>query len=146
MNDRFSIPYSSVNYVDHLGERKTLYRPVIDLLIFHHQMCSRVLECYFDTGADFTIFPGNIARTYLGLDESEIQKGIPMKIIGVGGIEKIVYGQKCKIVHSHFQFEDTIYFLDEESHPLLGRIGFMNHFKYFTLDEVEKKLVMEFDH
>ena len=61
--------------------------------------------------------------------------------MGVGGIQTTGYGHKCNILHPEFELKDImIYFVKNQSYPLLGRVGFMDQFKKIIFNEDTKIL------
>ncbi len=90
---------------------------------------------------DLYLFPAEYAYTFLGFSKSALKHGKKLPLLGIGGVSKIAYGVTCNIQHPEFSIKDVyIYFLENQPFPLLGRVGFMDRFKYINFNEAEKEM------
>ncbi len=122
------------------GRDVVVYVPIIDLVLHSTHMYTSKISCYLDTGAHYNIFPSEIATSFFGKSEKSLRRGIELPILGIGGYTTTAYGFNVEIIHPYFKFTDEIYFLDNQSFPLLGRKGFMDHFDKIIFNEKERKL------
>ncbi|KKT84106.1 MAG: hypothetical protein UW82_C0027G0003 [candidate division WWE3 bacterium GW2011_GWC2_44_9] len=134
------IDYRLDRFVDKLGREALVYVPIIDLVLHANHKYSPGLACYLDTGAHYNVFPEEVALASFGMSQKSISKGLELPILGVGGCSATAYGFDVEIIHPYFKFMSKIYFLKNQPFPLLGRVGFMDHFDKITLNEKDKKL------
>lgn len=139
------IAYTPKEIVDPATDKRTfLYIPTVDLvLIGPNRQPSVGIRCLLDTGADYNVFPAEYALCYLGLTEKKLERGIKLKLLGIGGVQRTAYGHKIKMVHPEFSIQTVIYFLENQAMPLLGRRGFMDKFEKIVLNEEMRTLELE---
>lgn len=120
----------------------TVYLPLLDIVVMCKHKVSKPIRCYIDTGATLNVFPKDFALAFFGFSEKSLKKDAHViSITGVGGIQVEGYGHKCTIHALDFTIESVyIYFVENQSMPLLGRYGFMNKFKKIIFDEEKKTL------
>ena len=89
------------------------------------------VEAKLDTGASFSIFARALGED-LGLD---IEKGQSTQIATVTG-SFIAYGHNITLSVFDFSFDSMVYFAasDSFSRNVLGRQGFLNHFRLAVID------------
>ena len=136
------VEYTKWPYENPVSKDRTyIFVPIIEVLLVGNHKVGRHIKSYLDTGAAFNIFPAEYAISLLGFTESTLRKGISLPILGVGGMKTVGYGHKCSIQHPDFSLKDVmVYFVKEQSYPLLGRVGFMDQFKKIIFNEDTKIL------
>lgn len=122
-------------------KRTYIFVPIIEILLVGNHKVGKTIRSYLDTGAMFNVFPEEYALTFLGYSKKSLEKGDPLEILGVGGIKTKGFGHECSIQHPEFSIKDImIYFVEDQPYPLLGRTGFMDHFKKIIFNEESKVL------
>ena len=136
-----------INYKEDVFEPKgsgvqiTVNLPIISLLVAFKHQSGPYIPCYLDSGATINLFPKDYAITYLGFSEKTLNSGRESNVLGIGGVRKLAFGHLCTLHHPNFRLENTwIYFMEDQTIPLLGRLGFMNRFDSIVFNEKEKKL------
>ena len=140
----FSVDYEPKEIIDPItGKTIINYLPLIDILISGSSHRIRKVTCLIDSGADYNVFPTEIAFQYLGMSQRSFQKGKELLLSGIGnlGLDKPAYGHKVVFQHPHFKFDTWAFFVDNQYPPLLGRRGFIDRFTKIIFDELNKKLV-----
>ena len=133
-------PYSQ--YVGPNGE--TIKRPTIAIWLKHSNKIINV-EAVIDSGADFNIFPIEIAG-YLDIKLANRQK---MSFQGAGSNPFTVYQSPSKITHMlrqggfrPIQWDSTVYFAELQLAILLGNIGFLDQLSV-TLNGKKGEITVE---
>lgn len=118
-------------------------RPIIQIFLnYKHGKIFGPLECLLDSGADFNVFPSDIAQT-LGIN---LKRGMVKITEGVGRHRIKTYRHfGIKIYIEGHSFETSIDFSEEVTVPLLGQQGFFDKIKSikFTRDKEEFLLEMK---
>lgn len=124
------------------GKDKIVWWPVVDVILLCNHRVGKPVRCIFDTGSVNNIFPLEYATVFLGFSEETVKsRGKEIDILGVSGAKSKGYGHLCAIHHPDFKLENvSVYFVENQPCPLLGRIGFMDHFEEIILNEKEKTL------
>jgi len=136
--------FSTIPILDSSGKKviKVLMRPILRArLCFNHKMTITPVNCIIDTGADINLFPSSWAVS-IGI---KIIEGKKSPIRGIGGIIISGYEHSFKlfIVNSKISFDTSAIFSYEQTIPLLGMRGFIDHFKRVTLDIEEDVFKLE---
>ena len=105
---------------------------------------SLIFPSIVDSGADYCIFPANIAED-VGLD---IEKGKKLPMHGIGG-EEFIYFHKLKVFvdieDATWQFDCPVGFsrgMSPKGVGYLGRSGFFDLFKMVSFMEEDHKVVL----
>ncbi|MEK7610998.1 MAG: aspartyl protease family protein [Patescibacteria group bacterium] len=124
------------------GQEAIYYSPKVAIVIWCNHLSTGPIRCLIDTGATFNVFPAEVALAYLGFSKkSLVKKCRKINFGGIGGIIREAYGHLCTIHTPDFRFNNVyIYFMDNQPYPLLGRVGFMDHFDKIVIDETRKNL------
>src|SRR3989344_7774697 len=114
------------------GKTVEILRPKIPVRLSANFNTSKVLiDCLFDTGSDRNLFPADWGRS-LGL---KIEKGKKVKIGGIGGKEINAYTHTVALYVQGNKIMTEADFSDEQTTPLLGRIGFMDKVEEIIINE-----------
>lgn len=101
---------------------------------------SCILTRLIDSGADFNLFPADIADS-LGIT---VRKGEKFEHMGIGNVGITAYSHKVKLFLDGYNFTTEAHFSYDHKIPLLGRIGFFKYFKTVTFNENDKKLQLKY--
>lgn len=137
--------FRTIPILDSTGKKvmRVLVRPILRVrLCFNHKMTVTPVDCAIDTGADINLFPASWAES-IGV---KIVEGKPAPIRGIGNIIISGYEHRFKlfIVNSKISFDTSAIFSYEQTVPLLGMRGFIDHFKRVTLDIEEDVFKLEY--
>jgi hypothetical protein len=140
---RITYPLKKTYYLG--KDRKSvefLYKPLINIYIgnpLNNRKHIKTIECLVDSGADFNLFPSNIA-SLVGIDKVENDS-----VVSFGGIgNSVLIGYKHKLsLFLPQKLNIEVYFSELQHVPVLGRIGFFDQFRRVVFDESRKKLVLQ---
>jgi len=142
---KYSVKYTP-RYIDDpvSGKQRILYAPYVDVLVTGLST-PKVVTCLIDSGADYNTFPYAFATEFLGISEDVLEKGPHLDLVGIGGFKSSepAYGYRVGMQHPYFSFKTWVFFLKNQTVPLLGRNGFMDKFKSITFDEEHQKIVFD---
>ena len=120
---------------------KSIYRPSVPIVLKNGSNFILV-EAVIDSGADFTIFPIELA----GVLNLKLDKNSKKSFLGAGSNPFTVYPSPVKIEHilrqSGFRplkWKSGVYFAESQPAILLGNQGFLDHF-VVTFDGKKKEL------
>jgi len=117
------------------GKIVEILRPKIPIrMSVHHNISKILVDCLFDTGSDRNLFPADWGRS-LGL---KIEKGKKVKIGGIGGKEINAYTHTVALYVQGNKIMTEADFSDEQTTPLLGRIGFMDKVSEIIVNQRKK--------
>ena len=136
------IPYrESAIKLPHKKRPTKLYSPMIPLVVTCGGHTTQV-SCLLDSGADMNVFPLEVALHAMGIKRKYLErKGVHYRTRGIGGSEFSLYGLPCSFHHPRFRVgKEMIFFLENQTQCLLGRVGFMNAFTHITFNEEDKQL------
>jgi hypothetical protein len=111
---------------DPVTKQNFAWRPVLRVVIFHGHNQSRPIESVLDTGADHSIFHGQIARA-IGIT---LESGIAHEFAGVkAGMKAVAYFHKVKLLIAGHTIEATVDFSNDIAMGgILGQVGFFDNF------------------
>ena len=120
-----------------------VYRPHVELRInYKRGKISPPLEMLLDTGADRCLFPAQIGNYFVG---DFRKKGKKFVTTGIGDYQILTYRiGGFKFFVGAYEFETQIDFSEECKYPLLGGIGFFDHFKRVTFCKKDEKVKLEY--
>ncbi len=112
-----------------------ILRPKIPVrLSAHHNMSKILVDCLFDTGSDRNLFPADWGRS-VGL---RIDRGKEVKIGGIGGKEITAFTHQIVLFVQGNKIITEADFSEEQTTPLLGRIGFMDKVSEVIVNQRKK--------
>ncbi len=103
-------------------------------LCYKHKLSPFPISCLLDSGSDNNLFPAYFVQN-IGIN---LKDGQEIKIRGIGDIEIKAYRHKVNLYLDKSKFETTIDFSYDQQIPLLGRIGFFDHFDKIIFKEKQK--------
>jgi hypothetical protein len=120
---------------------KNIYRPSVPIVLKNGSSFILV-EAVIDSGADFTIFPIEIA----GVLNLKLDKNSKKNFIGAGSNPFTVYPSPVKIEHilrqsgfRSLKWKTDVYFAESQPAILLGNQGFLDQF-VVTFDGKKKEI------
>lgn len=117
------------------GKIIEILRPKIPIrLSAHHNMSKILVDCLFDTGSDRNLFPADWGRS-VGL---RIDKGKEVKIGGIGGKEITAFTHQVALFAQGNKIITEADFSEEQTIPLLGRVGFMDKVSEIIVNQRKK--------
>ncbi|MEO6508809.1 MAG: hypothetical protein ABIO02_02555 [Patescibacteria group bacterium] len=122
---------------------KYISRPFIKILIGYNLQISKTpIKCLVDSGCDQNLFPAYWGE-FIGIN---IKSGVETIYKGIGRNTICAYGHHLKIYvpDSKINFITRIDFSYEQQLPLLGRVGFFDHFKKVIFDEENSKFILNY--
>jgi hypothetical protein len=112
-----------------------VYRPMILIkLCYKHKLSPFPLSCLLDSGSDRNLFPAYFAQN-IGINLTD---GEEIIITGIGNIEVKAFRHKLQLYVDNKNFTTIIDFSHDQQLPLLGRIGFFDHFDKIVFKEHKK--------
>ena len=145
MSYQFTFPYTKKE-IPPKGDfpARVRYVPLLKTFLSYNKKLSLIFPSIVDSGADYCIFPANIAED-VGLD---IEKGKKLPMHGIGG-EDLIYFHKVKvsvdIEDATWQFDCPVGFsrgMSLKGVGYLGRSGFFDLFKMVSFMEEDHKVVL----
>jgi len=121
-------PYKSFNLKPFPSSKRSveIRRPIIPVTVIYGKRLVQ-FEALLDSGADYNIFPGDIA-IYLGIN---LKQGSKRNIHGISGNSINGYQHQVKLKIADQIYRTSITFsnnLPENALAVLGNIGFFDHF------------------
>jgi hypothetical protein len=113
------------------GEKTEVLRPTVPIILVYRSTPTWDFQALVDSGSDNNLFPARIGES-VGID---IMKGKFKSIRGIGDHDIPAYTHKVRILACGTGFDTEVDFSYEQKFPLLGRIGFFNHFKEVCFNE-----------
>ncbi len=102
-------------------------------------MHTKSVECLVDSGADFNLFPSDVASN-IGI--SNIVNKEELEFGGIGNDHYVGYRHTLSLFLPN-RIDVDVYFSPLQREPVLGRIGFFDQFRRVVFDESRKKLVLQ---
>lgn len=120
----------------------TVSRPVVPVrLSYKHKIGKVSVECLIDSGADINLFPADWGES-VGIN---IKKGTKDTINGIGAIGVEAFLHEIMIyLGPDISFLTRAFFSYHQEIPLLGRNGFIDHFKAITFLGKMNQVVLEY--
>jgi len=134
-------PYQPYPVEDPTTDKITgeIFRPTIPVrLSYRHQFFKYPFDALVDSGSDRNLFPADIGNVL----KIRIKTKNPKIIEGIGKNKIIAYTHDITILVAGRRIKTFIDFSDEHPTPILGRIGFFNHFKKVIFDERAKEVLL----
>jgi hypothetical protein len=115
-----------LNQLNPVTKQQIAWRPALRVVIFHGHKKSAPIESILDTGADHTIFHGQIAQA-IGIT---LENGIRHEFAGVAvGMKAVGYFHRVKLLIAGHTIETTADFSNDiAAGGILGQVGFFDHF------------------